>query len=197
MNPTEAIFQFIRRFIKISEEEMHEITPYLQVRYFNKRSIVVNKGEVDRYFNFVMEGLVRKYFIHNNKEINLYFAREGEIISSTRSFIQQQPSDVILETLEATSLISIRFEDLETIYARHPFFERIGRLVLADQLIMKDDWEMSLLKETVRERFVNFVKHHPDLLQRVPQKMLASFLNIEPETFSRLKHLLMKPPATE
>lgn len=192
MNPSEAIYKFISRFIRISEDDMQQITPYLQVRYFNKKTIVVNKGEVDRYFNFVLEGLVRKYLMHNDKEINLYFAVEGEILNSTRSFIKQVSSEVILETLEPTTLISIRHEDLETIYQKYPGFERIGRLVMADQLIRKDEWEMSLLRETVRERFINFVQQNPDLLQRVPQKMLASYLNIEPETFSRLKHLLMK-----
>lgn len=192
LNPSEVIRQFINRFVRISDEEMEKIIPYLQVRHFNKRAIVVNSGEIDRYFNYVHTGLVRKFIVHNNKDINLYFAVEGDIINATRSFLTQEPSEEILETLEPTTLISILAEDLDMLYDRFPAFERISRLVMADQLVRKEEWEIALLRETVRERFVNFVQKNPELLLRVPQKMLASYLNIEPETFSRLKHLLMK-----
>jgi hypothetical protein len=57
-------------------------------------------------------------------------------------------------------------------------------------MVLKDRWQMQMVKMTPRERFLNFVMKNPELLQRVPQKHLASYLNIKPETFSRFKHLL-------
>jgi DNA-binding MurR/RpiR family transcriptional regulator len=57
-------------------------------------------------------------------------------------------------------------------------------------MVIKDRWQMQLVKMTPRERFINFVAKNPQLIQRVPQKYLASYLNIKPETFSRFKHLL-------
>ncbi|HNC38116.1 MAG TPA: Crp/Fnr family transcriptional regulator, partial [Chitinophagaceae bacterium] len=57
-------------------------------------------------------------------------------------------------------------------------------------LVLKDKWQMQLVKMDPRERFLKFVSHNPELMQRVPQKYLASFLNIKPETFSRYKHLI-------
>jgi hypothetical protein len=57
-------------------------------------------------------------------------------------------------------------------------------------MVLKDRWQIQLVKMTPRERFLNFVTRNPELMQRVPQKYLASYLNIKPETFSRFKHLL-------
>jgi hypothetical protein len=68
--------------------------------------------------------------------------------------------------------------------------ERLGRLAVTYSMVMKDRWQMKMISQTPRERFLDFVQKHPDLLQRVPQKYLASYLNIQPETFSRFKHLL-------
>jgi hypothetical protein len=68
--------------------------------------------------------------------------------------------------------------------------EHLGRLIVTYTMVVKDRWQMRLIKHTPRERFIEFVTKNPELVQRVPQKYLASFLHIKPETFSRFKHLL-------
>jgi hypothetical protein len=68
--------------------------------------------------------------------------------------------------------------------------EHLGRLVITITMVLKDKWQSQLVKLSPRERFVQFVTKHPELMQRVPQKYLASYLNIKPETFSRFKHLV-------
>ena len=73
--------------------------------------------------------------------------------------------------------------------------ERLGRLMITHFFLQQQLWELDILRFNTRERFVHFVQNNPDLLQRVPQKYLASYLNMKPETFSRFKHLLQKRPA--
>ena len=85
---------------------------------------------------------------------------------------------------------SISHANLERIYASNARMEKIGRKVVSHAMILKERWQLHMAKLTPRERFLEFVKKRPELLQRVPQKYLASFLNIQPETFSRFKHLL-------
>jgi hypothetical protein len=68
--------------------------------------------------------------------------------------------------------------------------QRLGRLVITATMVLKDKWLSQLVKLSPRERFISFVTKHPELMQRVPQKYLASYLNIKPETFSRFKHLV-------
>jgi hypothetical protein len=81
-------------------------------------------------------------------------------------------------------------ENIENIYAIGPRMERMGRLIMIEWLIQKEYWENSRIQYGPKERFLKFISGNPHLLQRVPQKYLASYLNIKPETFSRYKHLI-------
>lgn len=87
-------------------------------------------------------------------------------------------------------MVSISHDDLEKVFEQSQKMECLGRLVITRTMVLKDRWQMQLVKLTPRERFIRFVTKNPELVQRVPQKFLASYLNIKPETFSRFKHLL-------
>jgi hypothetical protein len=75
-------------------------------------------------------------------------------------------------------------------YSSSEKMQRLGRLVITATMVLKDKWQSQLVKLSPRERFISFVTRHPELMQRVPQKYLASYINIKPETFSRFKHLV-------
>ena len=98
----------------------------------------------------------------------------------------------VVETIEPTVFVSLSKNVIEELYQTDPRWQRAGRLVITDLLIQKEHWELDCMKYTTKERFVRFVTANGDLFQRVPQKYLASYLNIQPETFSRLKHFLRK-----
>jgi hypothetical protein len=115
---------------------------------------------------------------------------EGHIILSQESFHSRKPSEYYVETIEPSVVISIKHDELENVYRQSKKMEHLGRLVVTHTMVIKDRWQMQMIKMTPRERFLNFVMKNPELLQRVPQKYLASYLNIKPETFSRFKHLL-------
>jgi len=184
-------FFFLRKFIDLSEEEFNEwIGPYVELRQFKKKQVLTAIGEVEDYFNFVIKGLVRKYYRKESNEINTQLSTEGHIVHSQESFHSRTPSEFCIETIEPSLLVSISYDNLEKIYTQNAKMERLGRLVVTYSMVMKDRWQMKMISQTPRERFLDFIQKHPDLLQRVPQKYLASYLNIQPETFSRFKHLL-------
>jgi CRP-like cAMP-binding protein len=145
---------------------------------------------VEKYINFVVDGLVRKFYRSVQEEITLQISNRGHFIHVQESFHTQTTSEFYVETLEPTTFVSISFDNLEKIYSLNPKMERLGRLVITYTTILRDKWQMQMINMTPRERFLRFVEHNPDLLKRVPQKYLASYLNIQPETFSRFKHLL-------
>ena len=191
MENVRHFFQFLLKFIYLSEDEFdHIIKPHLQIRQFKKKQVITAHGDVENHFNFIIKGLVRKYFKRDNEEINTQLSVEGHIIQSYESFHSRLPSEYVVEAIEPTTVISITHDDLEKIFATNAKMERLGRLVVTFAMIVKDHWQVSMIKHTPRERFLNFVQKNPELLQRVPQKYLASFLNIQPETFSRFKHML-------
>lgn len=196
MDPVAYFLSFLNKFITIEEEEFNTvIKPHISVRKFKKKEVITQAGEVERYLNFVVQGLVRKYFKNEEEELITQISREGQIIHSQGSFHRQVPSHYYVEAIEPTMLLSISFDDLNTIFSTGAKMERLGRLFMTDILVLNDRWQMMLLKMTPRERFLDFVKRNPELMQRTPQKFLASLLNIQPETFSRFKHLI-QPGAT-
>lgn len=188
---TRDFFGFVNKFVDLSEEEFDSaIAPYCTVRKFRKKESILRAGETENYFNFIHKGLVRKYFKRNNDELVTQVSTEGQIIQSQVSFYDRIPSDYFIESLEQTQLVSIDFNGLNEIFSKDRTMERLGRLIATHVLLLSDRWQMLLLKLSPRERFLNFVQNNPSLMQRVPQKILASLLNIQPETFSRFKHLL-------
>ena len=186
----EFVHNYLRKFMPLSVTEVEGLMQYCEFRKFGKKEIIVQEGETDNYLNMVVQGLVRKFIRVKKNEVILQLATEGHVIHSEISFLTRSPSLVVLDTLEPTILASINYENMEAALKEHPQGEKLGRLILTRMYIKKDERRYIELSRTVRERFIDYVTHHPHMLQRVPQKYLATYLNIKPETFSRLKHLV-------
>lgn len=194
MDTVRSFIEYLNKFIILTAEEFEQlIIPYVKIRRFGKKETVLKAGMVENYFNFVLKGLVRKYYKRGNEEINTQISFEGHIIHSQESFHSRTDSEYFIEAIEPTTFVSLSYDDLEKIYASSTKLEHLGRLVITSTMVLKDRWQMQLVKLTPRERFILFVNKNPELVQRVPQKYLASYLNIKPETFSRFKHLLRIP----
>jgi CRP-like cAMP-binding protein len=184
-------FSYLQQFIPLEEDEFIQlIQPYIKHRYFQKKELVTEKGEVEDYINFVVDGLARKFYKSTQEEITLQISNKGHFIHVQESFHTQTPSEFYVEAIEPSTFVSISFNNLEKIYSSNSKMERLGRLVITHTTILRDKWQIQMIKMTPRERFLQFVANNPGLLKKVPQKYLASYLNIQPETFSRFKHLL-------
>ena len=191
MGGKKTFFEFLNKFIPITQDEYDSlILPCITKRQYEKKSIITHSGEIENYMNFVDRGLLRKYYKRENDEINTQISHEGHIIHAQESFHSRTPSEYTIETIEPCELSSITYECLEKIYTSSEKMQQLGRLVITATMVLKDKWQSQLVKLSPRERFINFVTKHPELMQRVPQKYLASYLNIKPETFSRFKHMV-------
>ena len=188
----EHTFIYLKRFMDLSRSDFDLIIPLLELRTYDKKTYVVEQGEVDNYLNIVLKGLVRKYVKAPKGEVTIQLATEGHLVQSEISFHKRIPSDVILETLESTVLVSVHHDNIEYALKNMPGAEALGRSIVTQMFIKKDNRYVGQLNITTRERFLQYMNNHPHMLQRVPQKILASYLNIKPETFSRLKHLVKK-----
>ncbi len=186
----QRLYDYIQRFTVLSQIEFQELSPLLEVRHYNKKERITHAGEVEDNIYFISKGLIRKYFVNRKDEIITQIAKEGEFICSSVSFLSRKPSSYIVETLEPCTLLALSYGDTEKIYTMGHKMEKLGRLMILDWLLNKEVWEYQRLSLEPKERFLRFVNEHNDLINRVPQKYLASYLNIKPETFSRYKHLL-------
>jgi CRP-like cAMP-binding protein len=190
----EMLRQYVSGYVALTEEEFAILADKLVIRNFDKKQQLVGVGEVEEYLNFIVKGLARLYFHKGKTEIITNIAREGEIISSSSSFLSGAPSCYYAETLEPCTLLSISRAKLEMAYRENPKIEKLGRLMTIYFVLQKEEWELECMRLDTRERFLRFVGNNPELLMRVPQKYLASYLNMKPETFSRLKHHVKKRP---
>jgi CRP-like cAMP-binding protein len=191
MDITKPFFDYLNKFVDITDQEYQQyLLPYIKVRRFAKKEIATKANDVENYFNFILRGMIRKYYKKGNDEINTQISFEGHIIHSQESFHSRTASEYYIEAIEPTTMVSITYDDLEKIYDSSKKMEHLGRLIITYTMVVKDRWQMQLVKHSPRERFIHFVNKNPELLQRVPQKFLASYLNIKPETFSRFKHLV-------
>lgn len=189
--------RFLKQFVPLTDTEVRkQLLPIITLREFNKKEIITRAGEVEDYINFINKGLLRKYFKSDEEEHIVQISREGHLISSQESFYTRTPSEYYVESIEPSVLLSISYDDMENMFHQSHNLERLGRLVTVHTMVLKDKWQTSLIMQSPRERFLNFVENHPEIIQRIPQKYLASYLNIKPETFSRFKHLIKNRRST-
>jgi signal-transduction protein with cAMP-binding, CBS, and nucleotidyltransferase domain len=184
------LFQYLNQFITLSGEELSLIIEKLEVRRFNAGEMILNAGEKETYLNFVEKGIAIKYFMRGKEEVVRQLAKENDTLASAVSFIASSPSQYCIEALEPCMFLSIRKDVFETLYRYSPRFEKLGRLLFTDWMLQTEIWEYERISLTPRQRFTKFIKENPELLKRVPQKLIASFLDIKPETFSRYKYSL-------
>jgi CRP-like cAMP-binding protein len=186
----DVAYQYFNKYVVIDKEQFEQIVPFFEIRSFAKKEKLLDVGEQENFMNLVITGLVRKYIVVRKKEITTQLSSEAHIINSEISYYLRQPSSFIIEAIEHSVVISVSYDNMNSMFDKMPQTERFARIVVTDMFIRKDHQYVDKLEKTTRERFLEFVNNHPDMLQRVPQKYLASYLNIKPETFSRLKHLV-------
>ena len=184
--------EFIERHIELSDEEFNLLASRLHLKNFDKKSKLVEIGEVSNQVYFVIKGISRRYLYRGKQEVITHLVKEGGIMGSIISFLTDQPSRYILETIEPVTAFAISKQDLEELYASDKKWEKFGRRIITAFFLQTEYRNIDNIRYSTRERFVRFIKENPDLIMRVPQKYLASYLEIQPETFSRLKHLMVK-----
>jgi CRP-like cAMP-binding protein len=192
----EELYIHLCRFMPLTMVEFGMIRQYAEIREFDKKVQVIKVGEMENYLNIVARGLVRKYLPVKNKELVVQLATEMHFINAELSFHYRIPSHSVIETIEPTVFISISYDNLQRLFEQFPKAERLGRLMISDLFVRTDQHYFDQLRLSTRERFLEYLQNHPHMLQRVPQKFIASYLNIKPETFSRLKHLVAKMKKT-
>lgn len=188
----EQIRQFIGEHIELSDEEFQLFSSKLHLVNFDKRTKLVDIGEIATTVYFVLKGISRRYFYRGKQEVITHLVKEDGLMGSIISFLTGEPSRYVLETIEPVTALAISKQDLEELFSSDKKWEKFGRKIITSFFLQTEYRNMDNIRYTTKERFVNFMKQNPDLVLRVPQKYLASYLEIQPETFSRLKHLMVK-----
>ncbi|MGO4770080.1 Crp/Fnr family transcriptional regulator [Flavobacterium sp. W22_SRS_FK3] len=175
------------RMAKISDEDWNTFSSKLIRQEFLKKNAILKTGDVENYLSFVEKGVVRFYVPSENKDLTFTFGFDGEFVSGYDSFITRFPANYTIEALADTVLWRISYNDLEEIYAVTEIGNRIGRLASEGLFLKKSKRELSLLNESAEQRYRNLFTEQPQLIQKIPQKYLASYIGITPQALSRIR----------
>ncbi|GAA4458557.1 Crp/Fnr family transcriptional regulator [Nibrella saemangeumensis] len=152
-----------------------------------KGSLLLSPDQISTKIYFVEKGLVRGYYLKDGKDITTGFMPETSFVISPVSFYRQQPSFEYLETLEESPLWSLSYQHLSHLYSQYPEFNYVGRVVTEQYYTRSELRAHHLRMQTADERYRAFLSEYPTLANRVPNKHIASFLGLTPETFSRIR----------
>ncbi len=189
----DKIIEFISQYITLTEEEKEVIKSQNMIRYYLKGAELLSEGEYARDCYFVLKGCVRSYYIVDGEERTTEFYTENQTINPV-SYLKKEPSEYYLSCLEDCVIALGNEERNEKLLRDVP---RLGQMVLsmsseilAENTISLDDFK-NLSPE---QRYKNLQEKRPDLIQRVPQYHLASYLGITPVSLSRMRKRISTQP---
>ena len=187
------ILQSIAKHIALTQEEEQLLLSKIETRNYKAKTIILNAGEVCKHSYFVNSGLLRSFTINDNiVEHVLSFACEGWWIGDMYSLLSQKPGNLFIEVLEDADVVLLSKENQEQLYFEIPKLERFFRILIENSLVAHQERLMDNLSLTAEERFDKFCKRYPTIIQRVPQKQIASYIGVTPEFFSKMKSKMLK-----
>jgi CRP-like cAMP-binding protein len=184
----ELFFESFNKKVILSQEEQNVIKSYLTPKKLRKKQYLLQEGDVCKYFAFVENGVLREYSLdENGNEHIIQFALEGWTISDLYSFLTGEPATYNIDAIEDAELVLISKSAHEELLQKVPKYETFTRLQITGAYIAMRKRLTSIISLPLEERYAGFMALYPDIAQRVPQHMIASYMGLQPETLSRIR----------
>lgn len=184
----QPLFAHFERYLPFEKEEKALIEGRVSRRKVKRRELILTSGEICRYYTFVISGCFRMYITDaEGKEHNILFAAEGDWISDIDSFHATIPSQSNIQALEPSEIIQIAQQDLYHLYINIPKLDRIFKVVTEEKYVELQNRVFQNISSTAQQRYLSFLKHYPNLANRLPNTQIASYLGITPEFLSMIR----------
>ncbi len=177
----------------LSEEEYTLVIPFIKTKQFGKGAFLLKEGEVCSHSFFVERGLLRMYALNEEgKENILQFAPENWIVSDRSSLYFKEPSTYYIDTVENTTVVLLNDTFISQVATINKNFRKNNEQLLQKHIRSLYKRISQLLGVSAKNRYLDFVSMYPDIMLRVPQWMIASYLGVTPESLSRVRKALAK-----
>ncbi|MEI6949392.1 Crp/Fnr family transcriptional regulator [Paraflavisolibacter sp. H34] len=189
----ELLLKKVNEKISLTEEEEEICKTFFVPKKLRKKQYLLQQDDICRHLAFVEKGVLRSYTV-NDKGVEhiVQFALEGWWIADQYSFLTHEPSSYNIDALEDAELLLLTRSSYEALMDAVPKFERYQRLLLQNSLIAMQRRLVGSLSLSAEEKYTKLIHAYPDIIQRVPQHMIASYLGITPETLSRIRKQMIR-----
>ena len=181
------IFAHFSQYIRLSPSLNDELAQRISVVSFSKGELVHSADKICKASYFIQKGLLRTYYLKEEKEISEYFCAEGEWVNSPRSFMQQQLDIYNIDAIEPTLAFKLQLHDLGYLFDHFPEMERYARLSMGGLLGHLVERITSLRFTSAKEKYLHFCTVYAGIYHRIPLGMVAAYLGISQETLSRIR----------
>lgn len=190
---TKDISTYLKENAGITDEQFVQVSERLKFKEFSKGQFLLREGHVCKHTFYVESGLLRFYSIdHLGKEHIIQFAPEGWFVSDRSSIYFNEPSKFFIDAIEDTKVVILDGQFICEVGEINPQFRKYNDQILQNHIRHLQSRIHLLISATAEGRYLDFIKLYPDLTQRVPQWMIASYLGITPESLSRVRKELAK-----
>ncbi|MBQ8656338.1 MAG: Crp/Fnr family transcriptional regulator [Prevotella sp.] len=179
--------ELARRYSTMTHEELDVLESVLIPMKFQKGEKILSEGEVSDKIYWVVKGLVREFYYKNGKELTEYMATENTIVMSIESLFNEKPSNLQIQALEPTIIYAMPKAALEQVAMKSVNIQILYRKILEESLILSQIHADMLRFESAQDRYAKLVKRQPQLVLRAPLLYIASYLQMTPETLSRVR----------
>ena len=167
---------------------------FFKVLEIPARTSLLREGEVARSMYFVKQGCLRLWFNKDGKDVTFQFLLEGQAVSSMESFLSGGPSLFSLESIEATTVAVIGRQDWDRINELYPNLRDLFQQIVLARMENYARLFLSRIKDSPRERYEELAREHPEMVRRIPQHYIASYLGITPVSLSRIRNRIHRKP---
>ena len=184
----ELFFQNFNSKVELTPEEEAQIKNYLTPKKLRKKQYLLQEGDVCKTIAFIEKGALKAYSVdESGNEHIIQFGLEGWTISDLYSFLTGEPSTYNIDAIEDSELVLINKSAHEELLLKVPKYETYTRLNITGAYLAMQKRLTSIIGSPVEERYANFTALYPNIVQRVPQHMIASYMGLSPETLSRIR----------
>lgn len=179
--------QYFSRISPLSKEESDAIAQSMQTKSFKKGDYLIREGQISTKTYFILEGCVREFILTDGEEKTTNFFTEEHWAISLNTFTPQNPAKHNWVCMEDTTVVEGDEEQGQALFKRFPRFETISRTIMESAFAMQKEALASYYTDSPEQRYLKILKTRPDLIQRIPQYHLASYIGVKPESLSRIR----------
>ncbi|HLP54783.1 MAG TPA: Crp/Fnr family transcriptional regulator [Fluviicola sp.] len=191
---TEQFFTYTDTFVKFTQADKDLLASVLTFRQADVKTELVSFDKRTDELFFLLKGCIRKYYVKDGVQITIYIMTENNFISAFDSFMTGTKSKEVIECLEPCELLVLKKSDLEKLFTRIPLMNAFVRKILEHTLIQFQQALTSFILDNPEERYKKMISKNPEILQRVPQHMLATYLGITATSLSRIRKRILEQP---